>query len=71
VSRPANSPRAALAAALKQLGFTPYDFIDRFYREHFHLWDDAIKAKYHKEGTPWERVDFDLVTGDFDASVSP
>ena len=59
-------PREALADGLRQLGFTPYDYLDRFDRDHLRLWDDAMKAKFNGLGKPWGRQEFDELTGDFD-----
>ena len=59
---------AALAAALKQLGFTPYDYMDRVSEGHLRDWTNAMKAKVKGTGTPWGRRDFDRLTGDFDVT---
>lgn len=49
------------------MGFTPYDYLDRFIQAHSHLWDEAMEAKFHGNGKDWNREDFDRVTTDFDA----
>ena len=59
---------AALAAGLKQLGFTPYDYVDRMFKGHFRDWENAIEAKFKGTGTPWGRREFDRLTGDFDVT---
>ena len=69
-SRRTDSLRAALAAALKQLGFVPYDYLDRFLKGHSRLWDDAMRAKFQGVGKPWGRQEFDRVTRDFDVICS-
>lgn len=48
------------------MGFTPYDYLDRFYKAHSRLWDEAMKEKSHGNGKYWNRKDFDRVTKDFD-----
>ncbi|KAL8717190.1 MAG: hypothetical protein Q9181_008350, partial [Wetmoreana brouardii] len=55
-----------LVAALKKLGYTPYDFIDRVILDHFPLWTDALRAKYEGKGKPWGRPEFDRVFKGFD-----
>ncbi len=59
--------RAALAEALKQLGYTPYDYPDRAFLSHFPLWDQALEAKFKGKGKLWGRREFDVVTKDFDS----
>ena len=49
------------------MGFTPYDYLDRFLETHLGLWDEAIEAKFHGKGNKWNRKDFDRVTKDYDA----
>ena len=49
------------------MGFTPYDYLDRFVEAHSRRWDEAMKAKSHGTGKAWNRKDFDRVTKDFDA----
>ncbi|KAI4180881.1 MAG: hypothetical protein LQ346_006889, partial [Caloplaca aetnensis] len=56
----------SLAAALKILGYRPYDYIDRFNLEHNKLWTDQVRAKYFGQGQKWGRADFDKVTHGFD-----
>ena len=53
------------------MGFTPYDYVDRFNRGHLHLWDEAMRAKFQGQGKVWTRGDFDRVTGDFDVRNVP
>ena len=65
-----DSLRAAMAAALKQLGFVPYDYLDRSLKGHFRLWDDAMRAKFQGVGKPWGRQEFDRVTSEFDVICS-
>ena len=57
---------AALADGLKQLGFTPYDYIDRFSKGHFEHWNNAMISKFEGVGKPFGRREFDELTGDFD-----
>ena len=59
---------AALAAGLKQLGFTPYDYADRLFQGHLRDWTNAMEAKFKGTGTPWVQRDFDRLTGDFDVT---
>lgn len=56
----------ALAAALKEHGFTPYDFPDRFRNGHLPDWDKAMRAKFYGIGKPLGRDELDQLTGDFD-----
>ena len=56
----------ALAAALKECGFTPYDFPDRLRNGHLPDWDKAIRAKFYGIGKPCGRNELDQLTGDFD-----
>ncbi|KAL8706898.1 MAG: hypothetical protein Q9201_000058 [Fulgogasparrea decipioides] len=67
--RPKTDPilkELALVAALKKLGYTPYDFIDRILLGHLPLWTDALCAKYEGKGRPWGRPEFDRVFKGFD-----
>lgn len=48
------------------MGFTPYDYLDRFLQAHSRHWDEAMKAKFHGNGKDWDRKDFDRVTNNFD-----
>ncbi|KAL8961902.1 MAG: hypothetical protein Q9183_005238 [Haloplaca sp. 2 TL-2023] len=56
----------SLVAALKKLGYTPYDFVDRLLTGHTALWTDALRAKYEGKGKPWGREEFDRVLKGFD-----
>ncbi|MCJ1452087.1 hypothetical protein MMC28_002428 [Mycoblastus sanguinarius] len=56
----------SLAEALKQMGYKPYDFVDRWKLNHLPLWDEALRAKFYGKGKPWGRKEFDVVTKDFD-----
>ncbi|KAL9579585.1 MAG: hypothetical protein Q9203_006631 [Teloschistes exilis] len=56
----------SLVAALKKLGYTPYDFADRITLSHHGLWTDALRAKYQGKGEPWGRKEFDRVFKGFD-----
>ncbi|KAI4194794.1 MAG: hypothetical protein LQ350_007564 [Teloschistes chrysophthalmus] len=58
--------KIALVAALKKLGYTPYDFADRFTLSHHGPWTDALRAKHQGKGTPWGREEFDPVFKGFD-----
>ncbi|KAL8945884.1 MAG: hypothetical protein Q9222_007637, partial [Ikaeria aurantiellina] len=58
--------RTALVTALKRLGYTPYDFIDRLILDHMPLWDSALEAKFHNKGKPWGREELDRVVKGFD-----
>ncbi|KAI4259867.1 MAG: hypothetical protein L6R42_004340, partial [Xanthoria sp. 1 TBL-2021] len=58
----------SLAAALKILGYRPYDYIDRFNLEHTTLWTNQLRVKYSGQGKKWEKADFDKVTQGFDVS---
>jgi len=55
--------------ALRQLGYRPYHFIDRWFQNQLHLWDQAVRAKYYGVGKPWTRKEFDMVMGDFDVGI--
>lgn len=59
---------SALTTALKKLGYTPYDFVDRMFLGHMPVWDDALRAKFFGQGTPWGRNEFDGVFKGFDVS---
>lgn len=59
----------ALWMALRQLGYRPYHYVDRWLQNHFQLWDQALRAKYYGIGRPWKREEFDAVMGDFDVGV--
>ncbi|CAL8576263.1 hypothetical protein XPA_002152 [Xanthoria parietina] len=56
----------SLVAALKQLGYTPYDFIDRFILGHMPLWTQALRAKFLGQGKPWAKAELDRVVQGFD-----
>ncbi|KAL8903472.1 MAG: hypothetical protein Q9207_003907 [Kuettlingeria erythrocarpa] len=56
----------SLVTALKKLGYTPYDFVDRIILGHLPLWTDALRAKYLNQGQPWGRAEFDRVFKGFD-----
>ncbi|KAL6713143.1 hypothetical protein ACLMJK_009264 [Lecanora helva] len=58
--------KLSLASGFKQMGFTPYDYIDRFLANHVQDWNEAMKAKYEHIGKPWTKKDFDQVTKEFD-----
>lgn len=59
----------ALVAALKKLGYTPYDFVDRIILGHLPLWTDALRAKFLDQGKPWGRAEFDRVFKGFDVRL--
>ncbi|KAL8807419.1 MAG: hypothetical protein Q9182_000758 [Xanthomendoza sp. 2 TL-2023] len=56
----------SLVAALKKLGYTPYDFIDRVLLGHLSLWTDALRAKFLGQGKPWGKTELDRVLKGFD-----
>ncbi|KAL8653896.1 MAG: hypothetical protein Q9226_003651 [Calogaya cf. arnoldii] len=56
----------ALVAALRQLGYTPYDFIDRILLGQLPLWTQALRAKFRGQGKPWGKAEFDRVVKGFD-----
>ncbi|KAL8677046.1 MAG: hypothetical protein Q9186_006493 [Xanthomendoza sp. 1 TL-2023] len=56
----------ALAAALKDCGYVPYDFSDREFCGHMPAWDRAMRAKFYGEGKPIDKEELDRLTGDFD-----
>ncbi|KAL8714086.1 MAG: hypothetical protein Q9220_001814 [cf. Caloplaca sp. 1 TL-2023] len=65
----AGMPRSgtmSLVTALKRLGYTPYDFVDRLLLDQMPLWDSALEAKFHKKGKPWGREELDRVVKGFD-----
>ena len=57
---------SALASALRQMGFTTYDHLDRNAEHHFGLWDQAMKVKFYGKGEKSGRKDFDRVTKIYD-----
>ena len=52
--------------ALKECGYKPYDFIDRFRAGHLPRWDEAMNAKFYGKGKPTGKKELDELTGDFD-----
>ncbi|KAL9023117.1 MAG: hypothetical protein Q9196_007381, partial [Gyalolechia fulgens] len=60
------SIRPALVTALKRLGYTTYDFVDRMLLGHMPLWTDALRARFLGQGKPWGRSEFDRVFKGFD-----
>ncbi|KAL8675768.1 MAG: hypothetical protein Q9186_007620 [Xanthomendoza sp. 1 TL-2023] len=60
-------PESALAAALKILGYRPYDYIDRVYKGDNKAWADQLRAKFHGHGEKWQRAQFEQVLQGFDA----
>ena len=65
----------ALASGLRQLGYTPYDYVDRFPQRHSHfwfsrapsqLWDLAMRAKFYGMGKLCTSEDFQSLTEGFD-----
>ncbi|KAL8720092.1 MAG: hypothetical protein Q9225_002999 [Loekoesia sp. 1 TL-2023] len=56
----------SLVTALKKLGYTPYDFVDRIILNHMPLWTSALRAKFLNQGHPWGRPEFDRVFKGFD-----
>ncbi|KAL8846594.1 MAG: hypothetical protein Q9221_008335 [Calogaya cf. arnoldii] len=56
----------SLVAALRQLGYTPYDFIDRILLGHLPLWTQALRAKFQGQGKPWGKAELDRVVKGFD-----
>ncbi|KAL8678256.1 MAG: hypothetical protein Q9186_005369 [Xanthomendoza sp. 1 TL-2023] len=61
----------SLVAALKKLGYTPYDFIDRIILGHLPRWTDALRAKFLGQGKPWGKPEFDRLLKGFDVRLSP
>lgn len=61
--------KTALVAALKQLGYTPYDFLDRFILGHMSLWTQALRAKFLGQGKPWGKAELDRVVQGFDVRL--
>ena len=59
----------ALAAALKELNFTHYDFVDRVLNGHMPDWGKATKAKFYGKGKPCGRDELDQLTGDSDVPL--
>ncbi|KAL8859178.1 MAG: hypothetical protein Q9198_010651, partial [Flavoplaca austrocitrina] len=55
-----------LVTALKQLGYTPYDFIDRIILGHLPLWTEALRAKFLGQGKQWGKAELDRVVKGFD-----
>ncbi|KAL8790353.1 MAG: hypothetical protein Q9213_000706 [Squamulea squamosa] len=60
----------ALVAALRQLGYTPYDFIDRLILGHMALWTQALRAKFLGQSKPWGKAELDRVVKGFDVRSS-
>ncbi|KAL8707782.1 MAG: hypothetical protein Q9220_007234 [cf. Caloplaca sp. 1 TL-2023] len=61
----------SLAAALRTLSYTPYDFIDRFQlRNHANLWAGQLRAKYYGEGPQWTPEELREVLRGYDVSAS-
>ncbi|KAL8892831.1 MAG: hypothetical protein Q9215_000195 [Flavoplaca cf. flavocitrina] len=56
----------SLVTALKQLGYTPYDFIDRIILGHLPLWTEALHAKFLGQGKQWGKAELDRVVKGFD-----
>ncbi|KAL8992164.1 MAG: hypothetical protein Q9169_007316 [Polycauliona sp. 2 TL-2023] len=56
----------ALASALKENGYMPYDTYDRFVAGHLPRWDEAMNAKFYGKGRPIGKRELDELTGDFD-----
>ena len=56
----------ALAVALVQLGFKPYDWGDRLVLGHLSWWRKALCARLTGDGKIYGQVEFDKLTKDFD-----
>ncbi|KAM0718682.1 hypothetical protein Q7P37_005753 [Cladosporium fusiforme] len=59
----------SILTALEHLGYNPYHMVKamRAPKLNFSLWIEALQAKFHGQGKPWGREEFDKVLGDFDA----
>lgn len=59
----------SLFNALTRMGFKPYHMAAAMTKPaiDFPCWEEAIRAKYHGDGKPFEREDFDKILGDYDA----
>ena len=65
-------PHVAIYAALKELGLSPYHFLEVLRNKnnkHLQLWGKAVQAKYGGLGAPFEGEDFDQMLWDYDVSV--
>lgn len=61
----------SILTALNQLGFRVYHMSEAIKtpRTSFGCWIEGIKAKFHGEGRPFGREEFDKLMGDYDAGA--
>ena len=61
----------SIAAALRELGFTPYDYSTRLLHGHLPQWNRMPKAKHQGSQQPLDRGRLDRLTGEYDVSATP
>lgn len=63
---------SALWAALKKLGYKPYHMVEAAPAKPrvMHYWEEALKAKYHGEGKPYGKPEFDKLLGKYSVKAS-
>lgn len=59
----------SITSALRELGFTPYDYFVRLRNGDLPQWNRMLKAKYHGNQQPLDREHLDRLTGDYDVSA--
>lgn len=56
----------SITSALKELGFTPYDYFTRLEEGHLAHWNAMLKAKCRGQLRGLDKDSVDRLTGDFD-----
>jgi hypothetical protein len=59
----------SITSALRELGFTPYDYFVRLRNGDLPQWNHMLKAKYHGSRQPLDREHLDRLTGNYDVSA--
>jgi Sulfotransferase domain len=60
----------SITAALRELGFTPYDYGIRLQNSDLPQWNRMLKAKYQGSQQALDRAQLDRLTGDYDVSAT-
>jgi Sulfotransferase domain len=60
----------SITSALRELGFTPYDYFTRLEKGHLPRWNRMLKAKYEGSQQALDREQLDRLTGDYDVSAT-
>jgi Sulfotransferase domain len=60
----------SITSALRELGFTPYDYFTRLEKGDLPQWNRMLKAKYQGSQQALDREQLDRLTGDYDVSAT-